>query len=112
MIGDRYWSTGVMLTPRCERWGVSIDFFDDGWCEDGTSEGTLRARYLGDDPVAAACGLVADAEKLGIVFRGSPDGPPSVYIVGDGEAEDIDYPPGWRQVVEAVAAALGWEPAI
>jgi hypothetical protein len=47
--------------------------------------------------------LRADAERLGIQWRD-----PTVYYKGDGE--DPEYPPpdGWRELLAAQAARLGW----
>ena len=109
MIGTRYWSTGIIVARHdANRWSAEVKFFDDGFCDNGSSEGVLRARYLG--PLSHVVDLVkADAERLGIRWGATPDLQPSIYYDGDGERSDLPPPPpNWCALVNAEAARLGW----
>lgn len=125
MIGDGYWATGITVRYGYSGedkygWGAEVDFYDSGFCNDDTdkravsTEGTLRTRYYvreGDTPDADALAtaidvLKADTERLGITWTPSA----TVYYQGDGVSEDWPPPPGWREMVNAQAARLGWRP--
>lgn len=112
MIGESYWSTGIMLRWYADgnQWSISLNFLDDGFCDQSASEGTLKLRYLVDDLEAGINTLKADAERLGIRMVGPGTMAPTVYIEGDGEIDDMDYPPDWRELVNAQATRLGWQP--
>ena len=93
MIG-RYWTTGIKVTwgglPR-NQWKASLKFFDGGFCQDASSEGTLTLRYYVDDIVAGIRTLKADAEQLDIkLLEGL-----QLYVENDG-AGDVALPPNWR----------------
>lgn len=108
MIGAGYWSTGIMLTPKGDDWSVSLDFFDDGFAQEHTTEGSLRVRYVvpRSKVTENARVLVADAERLGITWKIGPQ----VYVKGDGEFEEGDRP-DLRRFANEVADALGWSRA-
>lgn len=116
MIGDRYWATGIMLTPHGPhedgfKWQLHVDFYDGGWADDDpteVTEGRLDVRYPVVDVVAAAKVLKADAERLGIEFTDCAGDPPWVYVESNGEDTEADYPPDWRETAAAVAKALGF----
>lgn len=110
MRGERYWSTGITLRPHGDgRWGVALDYQDDGFCQKDSTEGTLRLRYLvaGDELPAAIATLKDDAERLGIEWKDF-NGAPWLYIAGDGEDPEVAYPPDWRHIMEREALRLGW----
>lgn len=108
MIGNQYWTTGILLTPRGGgTWGVEAKFFDDGFCDDASTEGVLMCRYVLADVSAMIDVLVADLAKLGIRL-GIGAVPMTIYIAGDGERSDLEYPPDWRDVVRREAARKGW----
>ena len=128
MIGSGYWTTGITVRygysgMNLYGWAASVGFYDDGFCSDDTdsgtisTEGTLRTRYYvregagpGADALAAAIDVIkADAERLGIRFRQDGLMTPHVYYQGDGEDEDWPPPAGWRELVDAQSARLGWE---
>jgi hypothetical protein len=112
MVGPRYWSTGISIRWHADNdeWSVSLEFKDDGFCEEASTEGKLTLRYRVSDLSTAIDTLKADAERLGIVWNTAVPACPTIYVEDDGEWEDRDYPPGWRGVVNAQAARLGWFP--
>lgn len=100
MIGERYWSVGIMIQKGYRGWSVWCDFLDNGFCDDDATEGVLRARYLGS--LDQTVDLVKrDAEKLGIEWQN-----PTVYYKGDGE--DKDSPENACQIADKQAERLGW----
>jgi hypothetical protein len=126
MIGPNYWAVGITAKYGYAGsgrygWSAEVSYLDNGFCSDSTderrisTEGTLRTRYYIVDgeresglPVAVDA-VKADAERLGITW--APSSAPSVYMAGDGETPDIEYPDNWRDLVNAESARLGWEPA-
>ena len=127
MIGSGYWATGITVRygysgMNLYGWAATVEFYDDGFCSDDTdrstisTEGMLRTRYYvreGTHTDAAALATAidtvkADAEWLGITFRDDGVMAPCVYYQGDGEDEDYPPPAGWREMVDAQAARLGW----
>jgi hypothetical protein len=103
MIGEGYWSTGIVIGLMDEQWNLRLEFFDDGWCDQKATEGTLKCRYLCDDLEASIDLLKADAERLGIGWRD-----PTIYYRGDGESPDWPAPPDWREILAKQCARLGW----
>ena len=92
MIGEQYWSTGIKVTYDRGKWGAECSFFDAGFCQDQSTEGTFKTRYF-LPTLAAAIDLVKqDAERLGIVFRQSIPGCPTLYVEGDGEDAPVSLP--------------------
>lgn len=113
MIGNGYWATGIVLTPRGVRngkskWGVHLDFFDDGFCDPASTQGRLDVRYVVTDLVEAVQTLKVDAERIGIRFDAPPGATPTVYVEGDGKNTSLDYPANWRETAAEIADALGW----
>jgi hypothetical protein len=111
MIGNEYWSTGITLKwwdhPE-KPWTSSLDFFDDGFCDLGSTEGGLRLRYCVPTPAEAIDTLKTDAERLGITWRVGGGGQPYLYMKGDGEDPEWPPPPDWRAILEAEAKRIGW----
>jgi hypothetical protein len=108
MIGARYWSTGITIREDDRgTFSASLEFLDNGFCQDDSSEGTLRLRYWVPDALLAVRTLKQDAERLGIDWDG-PVGA-TVYAEHDGEFEDGDRP-GLRALANALAAEVGWTP--
>lgn len=117
MIGEGYWSTGITVRFSGGKWSASADYLDNGFCDDSaehervSTQGKLHTRYyLRDgetkDALTVAIDIVkADAERLGITWTN-----PHVYMDGDGEWDDREYPSGWRRLVDDQAKRLGWEP--
>lgn len=106
MIGRGYWSTGIMVRYyQDDGWAVTLDFLDDGFCQDGSTEGTLRVRYIESELSTAIDTIKADAERLGIRWER-----PTIYMHGDGEDAEADYPRAWRAWVNREALRLGWRP--
>jgi hypothetical protein len=103
MIGERYWSTGIIVAKVGDQWSVKLNFHDGGFCDPPSTEGQLRCRYLVDDLSAGIDTLKADADRLGIEWS-----PGTVYYEGDGEWPDRVPPEGWEDIVDAQAARLGW----
>lgn len=111
MIGSGYWSTGIMVRYYANgaQWGLSLDFLDDGFCEVESTQGTLRLRYLVTDLTAGIDQLKTDAERMGLRWATQVPSCPTIYMEGDGEWPDRDYPENWRRVINDQARRLGWE---
>lgn len=121
MIGNGYWSNGITVRYSDGRWSASVDYYDNGHCDDQaddarvSTEGTIHTRYfLRDgktaDALTVAVDVVkADAERLGITWA-TPGIGPFVYMLGDGDNGGRDVPDNWRELVDAQARRLGWEP--
>lgn len=129
----RYWATGITVQWHAHSgsrqvdgqrvphsgWSATVEYFDDGFVSDNTdagsisTQGKIATRYAVRDGehtsglTAAIDTVLADAERLGIEFRDEADGP-YLYMHGDGEWKDVDYPDGWRAVLAAESARLGW----
>ena len=67
------------------------------------TEGRLRVCYQVDDLTRAIDTLKADAERIGITWKD-----PTIYYPGDGEWEDVEYPPDWREITVVQSERLGW----
>jgi len=128
-----YWATGITVSWRENSggrgdvshsgWGASLDFLDDGFTNDEpdqglvSTQGTLCTRYFVRDGEkssglsAAVDAMLADAARLGIVFRAVVDDAPFLYYKGDGEDEDCPPPNGWREMLAREAARIGWQSA-
>ncbi len=108
MIGNQYWTTGIYLTPKGGgTWSAEAKFLDDGFCDDASTEGTLQCRYVLADVSAMIDVLTADLQTLGIRL-GTDATPMTVYVAGDGEHTDIEYPSDWREVATREAKRRGW----
>lgn len=123
---SEYWSTGIVLTWQPERpghaeaWSAHLDYLDEGFLDDEpaagriSTEGTLRTRYPVEDVdgvnvlAVVLDVLIADAERLGIVWRNSVDGWPMLYYRGDGEDDDYPPPAGYRELLREQAERVGW----
>lgn len=79
-----------------------------------STQGVLRTRYGVQDGnhrsglAAAIDTLIADAHKLGITFKAPCSDTPNLYMHGDGEHSDTEYPDGWRDLINAEADRIGW----
>jgi len=115
MIGPNYWTTGIVVlfappAPCSDkpRYGAWLEFFDDGWAQDGSTEGKLRIRYVETDLAAALDVLIADAKRLGIEFKNVIGDAPILYVKGDGEDVSVYLPADWGEQLQAQATRLGW----
>jgi len=126
----KYWSTGITVrwsshtgstpTGPTSGWYATVEYFDDGFCNDDTdagnisTQGAISTRYGVSDGSersglsAAVDTLIADAARLGIEFRPPFGETPSLCMVGDGEHDDVDYPAGWRALINSEADRIGW----
>lgn len=113
MIGPNYWTTGVKITfvNATGQHKAELDFLDDGWADQTSTEGTLRARYYRDSSIADSVRLLlVDATKLGITYRNHlTKSPLCLYVPGDGEGDISHWPANWRELIQAAADELGWE---
>lgn len=108
MIGEVYWTTGITLRYDGQgRWEASLKFYDDGFCDDESTEGNLTTRYFISLETAVDT-LIADAAKLGIRLVRAIDSNPSLYAFGEGESEDWPMPDGWRELLAAQAERIGF----
>jgi hypothetical protein len=113
MIGDRYWSLGIRINPHSQkdgewRWTVRLEFYDDGFAQDGSTEGTLTVRYVTTDLDAAIDLLKADAEKLGIRWVSAERGVPlhpNVALSGNEEDPKLEWV---KSIADAQSERLGW----
>lgn len=121
-----YWSTGITVRwfperpGHAEAWGGHLDYLDDGFLNDEpaaariSTEGALHTRYPVEDQdgvnvlAVVLDVLIADAEKMGIAWRGPIDGAPMLYYQGDGEDPDWPPPDGYRELLREQAQRLGW----
>jgi hypothetical protein len=122
MIGNGYWSTGIIVEYRYAGggdygWEAEATYLDDGWAGDdipGTThlstEGTLKTRYAirdtedGASSLAAVIDVIlADAERLGITWKF-----PNLYYRDDGRNLEHEPPEGWRDMLAEQAQRLGW----
>jgi hypothetical protein len=101
VIGERYWATGITIDLGVRGWKVTLNFFDDGFAEHGSTEGVLRCRYQEEDLGAAIDTLLADTEWLGIRL-GIAESGPTIYAADD--REDL------QPVANEQATRLGWIP--
>jgi hypothetical protein len=120
MIGTGWWSTGVTARWAYSGggqygWAASLDYLDDGWCDDDpaagrvSTQGRIGTRYAVKD--ITDCNtltvvldvLIADAERLGIEWRS-----PTLYYEADGENASYPPPERWDEALRAQAARLGW----
>jgi len=112
MIGH-YWSTGI--TVRWEKHPYTgeikvcpyLEFYDDGWCDDASTQGKLTIRYWVPALTAALATLMADAQRLGIIFN-YKDTVPWLYVEGDGKSPDVYLPANWKKELQFQARRLGW----
>ena len=110
MIGTEYWAVHIVLgfgrhaseEEGLWRAAATMEFYDNGWCEDASTQGELQTRYF-IEPTEAVRVVVADARKLGIVFRNDPL---PIYVPADGEDPDVSLPADWRRRLEEIAAAV------
>ncbi len=103
MIGKNYWSTGITIVyHEGVGWGAEAKFYDDGFCDEQSSEGTLKSRYLLKDCAAVVDIVKADIEKLGIEWKNQ-----HVYFMDE---ETPGLIAGWREIANEQAVRLGWEP--
>lgn len=107
MIGSKYWATGITMVPyKNDQWGLILEFFDDGFCDNESSEGMLRCRYAIEtqDLEDRIKMLMHDARHLGIQLGNGQKF--ALYIRGDGE-HDLPYPPNPIDFTNALAAKCG-----
>jgi hypothetical protein len=103
MVGEQYWATGVNMRHFDGKWAATVEFFDNGFCDDASTQGALRTRYF--VPLETAIDtIIADAAKLGIEFRER-----NLYAEEDGESKDWPMPEDWREVLEAQAKRIGFK---
>lgn len=111
MIGNKYWSTGISVKPRQNMkgsydWTATAEFFDDGWCDNESSQGLLEARYCGE--LSSVIDVVKrDVEALGIEWRNIND-TPMLYCYQDGEDKDWRFPDDWRELLREEAKRIGF----
>lgn len=109
MIGDGYWSTGIVLKYSGDgKWSASLDFYDDGFCDDESTEGNLHTRYFVGIETAIDT-LIADAKTLGIRFVNPTGDNPRLYAYGDGESKEWPMPKGYDELLSQQARRIGYD---
>lgn len=112
MIGERYWSTGIVLRYGYAGggrygWAAYLDFLDAGFCQDESTQGRLRTRYY--VPLELAIDMLhKDATQLAIVFRAIIGDAPMLYYEDDGDSADYPPPDNWRAILREQAERIGW----
>lgn len=104
MIGEHYWSLGIVLRYHSSEvgWSAECDFFDDGFCQVESTEGFLCSRYYG--PIEIVIDNVkSGAEKLGIEWRH-----PALFPYKSDEDKRWPMPPDWREILREQADRIGW----
>jgi hypothetical protein len=119
MIGDGYWAIGIEVTYHEGRtasengrryevpWSAKAQFFDNGFCETGSTEGVLHTRYTVPTLSDAIDLVKADVESLGITWVSTC----TIYMTEDGEDEEHPPPEGWRELLAAECERIGWRSA-
>jgi hypothetical protein len=114
MIGNGYWATGITVRYDPDLgWTAWADFYDDGFAEQDSTEGRVKARYWSKDTSVEALArqidlVKADVERLGITFKDAGEQRPSLYIYADGE-EEWSAPKDWRALLADQSERLGWD---
>lgn len=106
MIGGRYWSTGITVSEVGVGSGQCIaemSFYDEGFAQQGSTQGTLCTRYVSTDLADRLDLLITDAGLLGIEFMC-----PTIYWPGDGEDPESPLPQRWRDAIKTQCERLGW----
>lgn len=110
MIGEKFWTSGIIAEPRGKRqgkvmWLARLTYLDEGFATEGSTQGQLQTSYVSDDLTKQVTTLKKDAEKMGISFT-SPNGEPArLYMHDDGEGENA--PDGWAEAIRQAAEATG-----
>lgn len=107
MIGTAYWYTGVRVTHCGGKWGASLEFLDDGFCQDASTQGTLTTRYYLPSLTQAIDTLIADATRLGFVSCAATT-PVWIHLDADDPGVTEGWPPDWRRIIGEEAARRGW----
>lgn len=115
MIGDNFWSVGIIISWRRYNnvngeWNAKVEFFDNGICEDGSTRGVLSSRYYESNLDKVIDIIKADAEKLGIEFKVIDGLSPYIFMEGDGEIKGKNYPENWKKIINDQAIRIGWKP--
>ncbi len=105
MIGTHYWTTGPILNYHGDnKWGISLPFKDDGFCNEESTEGEIHSRYISGDLDLLISTILKDAEKLGIDTKKNEQ---SLYVYQDGTYKnDKNYPEmpeNWRSFLSTYA---------
>lgn len=90
-------------------WKAEVRFYDNGFCEDASTEGVLHTRYFIPDPGQAVDLVVEMAKQFGVEFKAIPEREPTVYMDGDGESDGW-YPDNWQEICNEQATRIGWRP--
>lgn len=103
MIG-KYWSTGIKIAFTGNKWIAICQFYDDGFCEDDSTEGTIFLRYRVEDLAKGIRTLIDDVLKLGIVFYSNP----ALYIMEEYRGDEMPLPSTWQDVIKPIAQEIGF----
>lgn len=104
MIGSEYWSTGIKVSYLAYKneWSATAEFFDDGFCQDESTQGRINSRYFANIETVLD-NVKCDAEKLGIIWKDK-----NIYVEGDGEG-DVELPSDWREIIQRQAERIGFK---
>jgi hypothetical protein len=122
-LSATYWAAGMSVAydVHNQGWTGKVEFYDDCWIGDDDAdtgrvgtEGHLTTRYAVKDGAvvsglaAVVDTLLADAARLGVQFTGPGEGAPSLTYPGYGEWAEYPPPVGYREILAAQAARIGW----
>ena len=101
MIGNSYWSTGIIIEydPYRDLWHATAEFYDDGFCQDESTEGEIHSRYW-TELETAIDNVKADTEKLGIEWQ------PTGQILSRQDGEGM--PANWKKILKAQADRINF----
>ena len=81
MKGNNYWTTGITVkASHDDKWTASLDFLDDGFAEQGSTEGSLNTRYFEDSLSNAVDLMLQEIKKFNIKQKD-----PFLYYSEDGD---------------------------
>lgn len=112
MYGNELYATGIILEygPSAGDkygWWATVEFQDFGHCDDRSIKGVISTQY-GVEISLAIDTILTDVEKLGIKFIKSESITPALLYKDDSENKDYPPPEGWRQLLKAEAARIGF----
>ena len=108
MIGDYYFTTGILIYQRYpgtdSSWIAKVEFEDLGHAQLGSMKGSLSTKYQTNllDSVKT---VYDDAQKLGIEIKWLPGEKPHLYV----KHLELNTPEVWQEI-RTVANELGFEP--
>lgn len=105
-MARKFWSTGITVRPYCGGFVGLVEISDDYFADSKAAHIRLTT-YVLNTMQAAIDSVKASAEDLNITWE-NPLGKPYLYMYGDGEDSETQYPLEWRTVLQHEATRIGW----